>query len=128
MIKFLKDWFMSKGNIGRSFKYAYEALINEFGLEQVSVSKHGCYKAFKKYSNFTYKRIQRVNIKSNTDSNKLKRMQYLLKFLPYHKAKEEGRFEIIFIDEAGFNLNKQGMSYAWAERGKLASKEMPIKI
>jgi len=26
--------------------------------------------------------------------------------LPYHKAEARGEFEIVFIDEAGFNLDK----------------------
>jgi hypothetical protein len=46
--------------VGKSFKYAYGALINESGLIQegsVKVSMHGCYKAFRRYSDYTYKRI-----------------------------------------------------------------------
>jgi hypothetical protein len=40
----------------------------------------------------------------------------------------EGKYEIIFIDEAGFNLDKQANHYAWAEKGEIPSKEVPIKI
>ena len=89
---------------------------------------HGCYKAFKRYTNFTYKRVQRVKVKSNNESNKIKRVEYLKRFLPYHEAEIRGEFDIIFIDEAGFNLDKQGTNYAWAEQGKLAMREVPIKI
>jgi hypothetical protein len=32
--------------------------------------------------------------------------------LPYHEAEGKGECEIIFIDEAGFNLDKQGTNYA----------------
>ena len=74
---------------------------------------HGCYKAFRKYSGFTYKKIQRVKAKSNTPQNKLKRLQFLQRFLPYHKEEWRGQVDIIFIDEAGFNLDKQGNNYAW---------------
>jgi hypothetical protein len=73
---------------------------------------HGCYKAFKRYSGFTYKRVQRIKVKSNTLGNKLKRVQFLQRFLPYHRAEGLGSCEIIFIDEAGFNLDKQGANYA----------------
>ena len=45
-------------------------------------------------------------MKSNTIVNKAKRIEYLKRFLPYHKAEGEGKIEIIFIDEAGFNLDK----------------------
>jgi transposase len=137
MIEFLVQWFKAGDNVGKSFKYAYEALVKESGLfkkelvkgrgrdqtmaqvKAVSpVSMHGCYKAFKRYSDFTYKRVQRIKIKSNTASNKLKRVQFLQRFLPYHAAEDRGECEIIFLDEAGFNLDKQGASYAWGEIGK----------
>ena len=45
-------------------------------------------------------------MKSNTEANKIKRVEYLKRFLPYHKAEANGEFEMIFIDEAGFNLDK----------------------
>ena len=57
MIEFLKDWFRIDKNVGRTFKYAYEDLIKMFGKDKVKISHHGRYKCFKKYSNFTYKRI-----------------------------------------------------------------------
>ena len=40
----------------------------------------------------------------------------------------KGKYEIIFIDEAGFNLDKQANHYAWAEKGETPFKEVPIKI
>ena len=128
MIEFLVTWFKKNDNVGKSFKYGYDALIQQFGKDKIKVTLHGCYKAFRRDSNFTFKRIQRVKVKSNTEANKIKRVEYLQRFLPYHKAESNGEFEIIFIDEAGFNLDKQGNSYAWAERGELAVKEVPIKI
>ena len=79
---------------------------------RIKVSKNGCYKAFRRYSGFSYKRILRVKIKSNTESNKKKRVEFLQRFLPYHAAEGLGECEVIFIDEAGFNLDKQGTSYA----------------
>jgi hypothetical protein len=47
-----------------------------------------------------------VKVKSNTRQNKVKRVQFLQRFLPFHKAEALGECEIIFIDEAGFNLDK----------------------
>mgnify|MGYP007064211990 CR=1 FL=1 len=38
------------------------------------MSMHGCYKTFRRYSGYSYKRILRVKIKSNTEANKLKRV------------------------------------------------------
>ncbi len=73
-INFLKEWFNEEPNVGKTFKYAYAALIDKFGLHRVKVSMHGCYKAFKRYTNYSYKRIQRVKVKSNTPSNKIKRV------------------------------------------------------
>ena len=70
MIDFLVQWFKMDGNVGKSFKYAYRALIKESGLFGVGsdlISMHGCYKAFRRYSDYTYKRIQRIKIKSNTE-------------------------------------------------------------
>ena len=95
-----------KINVGKPFKYAYDALRQQFGKQHVRITMHGCYKAFKRYTNFTYKRVQRVKVKSNTESNKIKRVEFLKRFLPYHAAENRGEFEIIFIDEAGFNLDK----------------------
>jgi hypothetical protein len=65
MVDFLTEWFKTDRNVGKSFKYAYRALLDESGLFKtvpgevriVPVSQHGCYKAFKRYSDFTYKRI-----------------------------------------------------------------------
>ena len=54
-----------------------------------------------------------MKAKSNTPQNKLKRLQFLQRFLPYHKEEWRGQVDIIFIDEAGFNLDKQGNNYAW---------------
>ena len=76
----------------------------------LSKSKHGCYEAFKKRSGFILTKTQRIKMRSNLLANKLKRVDFLKYFLPYHKLQSEGKFEIIFIDETGFNLNKQGMS------------------
>ncbi len=69
-----------------------------------------------------------MKVKSNTEKNKANRLEYLQRFLPYHKAEGLGQCEIIFIDEAGFNLDKQGTSYAWGETGKQPAREVPIKI
>ena len=55
MIEFLQNWFNK--NIGKKFKYAYNALKDQFPKDSIKVSEHGCYKAFKRYSNFTYKRV-----------------------------------------------------------------------
>lgn len=76
MINFLIQWFKEDNHVGKSFKYAYDALVKEFEgrATPVCVSVHGCYKAFRRYSNYTYKRIQRVKIKSNTELNKVKRI------------------------------------------------------
>ncbi len=112
MLAFLQGWFTTDGNVGKSFKYAYGALVAAFGEEQVGVTEHGCYKAFRKRTDYSYKRIQRVKVQSNTPANKQKRVRFLRRFLPYHQAEAEGRCEIVFIDEAGFNLDKQGTSYA----------------
>ena len=57
MIDYLTTWFKIDKNVGKAFKYAYDELIEKFGKEKVGVSMHGCYKAFKRYSNFTFKRI-----------------------------------------------------------------------
>ena len=73
-INFLKEWFNEECNVGKTFKYAYAALIDKFGLQRVNISQHGCYKAFKRCTNYSYKRIQRVKVKSNTPSNKEKRV------------------------------------------------------
>ena len=65
MIAYLAEWFQMDGNVGKSFKYAYGALVKESGLFEGGsdpISMHGCYKAFKRYSDFTYKRIQRIKI------------------------------------------------------------------
>ena len=75
-------------------------------MDKVTVSVHGYYKAFKRYTNYSYKRIQRVKVKSNTAQNKEKRVQYLQRFLPCHLAESRAECEIVFIDEAGFNLDK----------------------
>lgn len=112
MINFLNQWFKTGTNVGKSFKYAYAELVKHFGEDNVKVTQHGCYKAFKRYSDFTFKRIQRIKVCSNTKANKEKRVQYLQRFLPYHQAESLGKCEIIFIDEAGFNLDKQGTNYA----------------
>ena len=77
MINFLKEWFKKGDNGGKTFKYAYNALVEKFGLDKVKVSVHGCYKAFRRYTNYSYKRVQRVKVKSNTNENKEKRVQYL---------------------------------------------------
>jgi hypothetical protein len=106
LVNWLTTWFEMDENVGKGFKSAYLAMIDHFGKDYVKVTRHGCYKAFKKYSNHTWKRIQRIKIRSNTEKNKRKRMEYLLRFLPYHNAEAEGEVEIIFIDEAGFNLDK----------------------
>ncbi len=77
MVEFLTQWFKTDSNVGKSFKYAYGALVKESGLFRVGsdpVSMHGCYKAFRRYSDYTYKRIQRIKVKSNTESNKMKRV------------------------------------------------------
>ena len=120
MIFYLQQWFKQGNNVGKSFKQAYRALIKEFEerTTPVKVSMHGCYKAFQRYGNYSYKRIQRVKIKSNTESNKMKRLQFLQNFIPYHRAEGLAKCEIIFIDEAGFNLDKQGTNYAWGDIGK----------
>ena len=57
MIQFLTNWFKVHDNVGRGFKYAYVELVNHFGYDNVKVTQHGCYKAFKRYSNYTWKRI-----------------------------------------------------------------------
>ena len=44
-------------------------------------------------------------MRSNLKKNKLKRIEYLKHLIPYHNLKEIWKFEIIFIDENGFNLN-----------------------
>ena len=36
MIEFLKAWLGK--NVGKTFKYAYEALITKFGQDQVKIS------------------------------------------------------------------------------------------
>lgn len=79
-IQFLKDWFNKDTNVGKSFKYAFEALKHHFKNE-ISVSQHGCYKSFRQYSGMTYKRIQRVKEQSNTEKNKSKRKEYLRWFV-----------------------------------------------
>ncbi len=59
MINFLSEWFKLDGNVGKSFKYAYKALVEEFSQQGdgVKASMHGCYKAFRRYTDYTYKRI-----------------------------------------------------------------------
>ena len=57
MIQFLTNWFKVHDNVGRGFKYAYAELVNHFGYDNIKVTQHGCYKAFKRYSNYTWKRI-----------------------------------------------------------------------
>lgn len=63
-IQFLKNWFQIDQNVGKPFKYAFNDLKKEF-KDEITVSLHGCYKNFKKYSNMSFKKIQRVKIKSN---------------------------------------------------------------
>ena len=58
-IAFLEDFLSSPNNVGKSFKAAWAALL-------VSMKRHSRYKAFKKISKFTYKRIRRVKQRSNT--------------------------------------------------------------
>ena len=59
MLDFLTGWFTTDGNVGKSFKYAYGALVERF-KDQVVISEHGCYKAFRRGTDYTYKRIQRI--------------------------------------------------------------------
>ena len=69
------------------------------------MKRHSGYKAFKKLSSFSYKRIRRVKLVSNTPKNKEKRRLYIQRFLPYHRLESHQKQHIIFIDEVGFNLN-----------------------
>ena len=59
MITYLKEWFKVNNHVGKSFKYAYDALVQQFQgtATPVRVSVHGCYKAFRRYTNYTYKRV-----------------------------------------------------------------------
>ncbi len=66
MVDFLTGWFKTSNNVGKSFKYAYGALVEEFGEDHVGVSEHGCYKAFRRCTDYSYKRIQRIKVCSNT--------------------------------------------------------------
>ena len=59
---------------------------------------------------------------------KLKRVEYVKKFLPYHEQEFLKRFQIIFIDETGFNLDKQGYKYGWSKKNKPIVQQVPIKI
>ena len=38
------------------------------------------------------------------------------------------KFNIIFIDETGFNLDKQGYKYGWSEKNKPLVQPVPVKI
>ena len=92
------------------------------------MKRHSGYKAFRKLSNFSYKRIRRVKLISNTLRNKEKRQLYLQRFLPYHRLENLQKQSIIFIDEVGFNLNNQGRKYGWAQKGRPAILKVPQKI
>jgi hypothetical protein len=39
-------------------------------------------------------------------------------FLPYFEKEKLGKYQIVFVDETGFNLNNQGHLYGWYPKGK----------
>lgn len=66
-----------------------------------------------------------MKIQANTPKNKVKRVEYLQRFLPYHREETKGSYEIVFIDESGFNLHNQGSDYAWYPKGLTPIREVP---
>ena len=70
-IAFLEEFLSSPQNVGKSFKEAWADLCVHY--PNICVKRHSGYKAFKKLSDFSYKRIRRVKLVSNTLKNKKKR-------------------------------------------------------
>ena len=42
-INFLKEWFEKKDNIGKPFKYAFQALINNCFTNGIGIKQRACY-------------------------------------------------------------------------------------
>ena len=57
MMNFLKEWLEKDENVGKPFKYAYNALKENVGADKLTISAHGCYKYFSKNSGFSYTKI-----------------------------------------------------------------------
>lgn len=67
-----------------------------------------------------------INERSQWNSTKNKRKDFIRVFLPYLKMMEDGLIDIWYIDESSFNVNKH-VKYGWSLKGKSPYVSVPVK-